>query len=156
MCSSLGASLAVSETTPVLRSVQRCVSWPRSSMAINSAKLAASGLNSSNNSRVPPQGRPNRCASSALMPYFNLTGALSTMALALVYCAMRSSSMQPPDTEPTTAPVSHKAMMEPTGRGDEPQVRTTVVSMARCPASRQALRVRKTTMSKFSILRCRN
>lgn len=73
------------------------------------------------------------------------------MALALLYWAIRSSSMQPPETEPTTAPVSHKAMMEPTGRGDEPQVRTTVVNMALSPASRQVLRVRKTTMSKFSI-----
>lgn len=41
--------------------------------------------------------------------------------------------------------------MDPTGRGDEPQVRTTVVNMALSPASRQVLRVRKTTMSKFSI-----
>ena len=58
--------------------------------------------------------------------------------------------MQPPETEPTTAPVSHSAMMEPTGRGDEPQVRITVASRARCPAWRQSRRVRKTTMSRFS------
>jgi hypothetical protein len=43
-------------------------------------------------------------------------------------------------------------MMEPTGRGDEPQVRTTVVSKAFCPASRQALSVLKTTMSRFSMM----
>jgi len=74
------------------------------------------------------------------------------MALALLYWAMRSSSIHPPYTEPTTAPVSQSAMMEPTGRGDEPQVRTTVVNKARCPASRQVLRVLKTTMSRFSMM----
>ncbi len=41
--------------------------------------------------------------------------------------------MQPPDTEPTTAPEAPSAMMEPMGRGDEPQVRTTVASSARSP-----------------------
>ena len=59
--------------------------------------------------------------------------------------------MQPPETEPTTAPVSHKAMMEPMGRGDEPQVRTTVASKARLPSKRQLRKVRKTMTSMFSI-----
>src|SRR3989344_2961109 len=36
--------------------------------------------------------------------------------------------MHPPDTDPTTDPSSHSAMMEPTGRGEEPRVRTTVTS----------------------------
>src|SRR4051812_41942417 len=64
---------------------------------------------------------------------------------------MRSSSMQPPDTEPTTAPSSASAMMEPMGRGEEPQVRTTVASSARLPACRQSRSVRKTITSRFSI-----
>ena len=38
--------------------------------------------------------------------------------------------MQPPDTEPATEPFSFSAMIEPTGRGDDPQVRTTVTSSA--------------------------
>jgi hypothetical protein len=59
--------------------------------------------------------------------------------------------MQPPETEPTTAPVSHSAMMEPIGRGEEPQVRTTVASSARWPAWRQLRNVRKTMTSMFSI-----
>jgi hypothetical protein len=59
--------------------------------------------------------------------------------------------MQPPDTEPTTAPSSHSAMMEPTGRGDEPQVRTTVASSARLPATRQSRSVRSTITSRFSM-----
>jgi hypothetical protein len=60
------------------------------------------------------------------------------MTLTLLYCAIKSSSMQPPETDPTTAPVSHKAMIEPTGLGDDPQVRTTVVKSARCPLWRHA------------------
>src|SRR4051812_2581379 len=64
---------------------------------------------------------------------------------------MRSSSMQPPDTEPTTAPSSASAMIEPIGRGEEPQVRTTVASSARLPAWRQSRSVRKTITSRFSI-----
>ena len=59
--------------------------------------------------------------------------------------------MQPPETEPTTAPSSSSAMMEPTGRGDEPQVRTTVASSARLPAARQSRSVRSTITSRFSI-----
>ena len=59
--------------------------------------------------------------------------------------------MHPPDTDPTTAPSSHSAMIEPTGRGDEPQVRTTVASSARRPAARQPCSVRSTTTSKFSM-----
>jgi hypothetical protein len=60
--------------------------------------------------------------------------------------------MQPPLTEPTTAPSSASAMMEPTGRGDEPQVRTTVASSARLPARRQSRSVRSTITSRFSML----
>src|SRR5690554_4215013 len=59
--------------------------------------------------------------------------------------------MQPPDTEPTTVPSSHNAMMEPMGRGDEPQVRTTVANKARRPAKRQSRKARSTTRSRFSI-----
>ena len=42
--------------------------------------------------------------------------------------------MQPPDTEPTTRPSSRMTTSEPTGRGAEPQVRTTVPMTARWPA----------------------
>src|SRR4051812_46308637 len=59
--------------------------------------------------------------------------------------------MQPPETEPTTDPSSASAMMEPTVRGDEPQVRTTVASGARWPAARQSRSVRSTITSRFSI-----
>jgi hypothetical protein len=42
-------------------------------------------------------------------------------------------------------------MMDPTGRGDEPQVRTTVASRARRDSARQLRKVRSTTPSTFSI-----
>ena len=40
----------------------------------SAARLAASESNSSSSSRVPPQGRPKRWASSALMPYLTRRG----------------------------------------------------------------------------------
>jgi hypothetical protein len=46
-------------------------------------------------------------------------------------------------------------MMEPTGRGEDPQVRTTVTSRARCPWARQPCSVCKTMTSRFSILTMR-
>src|SRR5438874_8943862 len=46
-----------------------------------------------------------------------------------------SSSMQPPDTEPTTSPSSRTASIAPSGRGELPQVLTTVTSSTRRPSS---------------------
>jgi hypothetical protein len=64
---------------------------------------------------------------------------------------MRSSSTQPPDTEPTTWPSSRIATIAPTGRGAEPQVFTMVPSATRRPAARQVSAVRNTSMSTLSI-----
>ena len=61
--------------------------------------------------------------------------------------------MQPPDTEPTARPSSRSASSAPGGRGDEPQVRTTVTSITRRPSASQ-LRARcSTSMSRLSIAR---
>src|SRR5437763_7006841 len=46
-----------------------------------------------------------------------------------------SSSMQPPDTEPTTRPSSRTASIAPSGRGELPQFFTTVTSITRRPSS---------------------
>ena len=46
--------------------------------------------------------------------------------------------MQPPETEPTISPGSLIPSWLPTGRGDEPQVLTTVATATRWPASCQA------------------
>ena len=55
-------------------------------------------------------------------------------------CASRitAPSMQPPDTEPCISPASSTISMLPAGRGEEPQVETTVATAALRPASRHA------------------
>ena len=50
-----------------------------------------------------------------------------------------------------TRPSSHNAMIEPIGRGEEPQVRTTVANSAALPCARQATNSRNTVTSIFSI-----
>src|SRR5688572_21536766 len=67
---------------------------------------------------------------------------------------MRSSSTQPPETEPTTCPSSRIATNAPTGRGAEPQV-FTMVPRATCrPLLRQASAVRSTSISTLSMGKC--
>src|SRR3989344_1755487 len=60
--------------------------------------------------------------------------------------------MHPPDTDPTTDPSSHSAMMEPTGRGEGPHVPPPVATTPRRPAARQPCSVRNTITSRFSIV----
>src|SRR3954468_12019799 len=67
---------------------------------------------------------------------------------------MRSSSTQPPDTEPTTCPSSRIATIAPTGRGAEPQVLTMVPSATCRPCLRQASAVRSTSISTLSMRKC--
>src|SRR5688572_28747543 len=67
---------------------------------------------------------------------------------------MRSSSTQPPDTEPTTCPSSRTATIAPTGRGAEPQVFTMVPSATLRPLLRQASAVRRTSISTLSMRKC--
>src|SRR5688500_10098939 len=64
---------------------------------------------------------------------------------------MRSSSIQPPETEPTVSPLSLMAMSEPGGRGEEPQVRATVTSTAGKPASCHLSAARRTRVSRSSM-----
>src|SRR5437763_655223 len=66
----------------------------------------------------------------------------------------RSSSTQPPDTEPTIWPSSRIATMAPIGRGAEPQVLTIVPSAARWPFLRQSSAVRSTSISTLSMGKC--
>ena len=60
--------------------------------------------------------------------------------------------MQPPETEPMSRPSSRMASCEPTGRGDEPQVETTVASSALRPLRRHSRRARKTLRSEVSFI----
>ena len=66
--------------------------------------------------------------------------------------AIRSSSMQPPETEPTTWPSSQMASVAPTGRGLEPQVLITVTSWQRWPPASQAAQVFSTSRSMLSMV----
>src|SRR5438270_3178579 len=75
------------------------------------------------------------------------------MALLLIF-SIRSSSTQPPETEPTTWPSSRIATMAPTGRGAEPQVLTMVPSATRRPCLRHASAVRRTSISTLSMGKC--
>src|SRR6185503_9484660 len=65
--------------------------------------------------------------------------------------SMRSSSMQPPDTEPTTWPSSRTASIAPSGRGELPHVLTTVTSSTRRPCSTQSALRFNTSKSTLSI-----
>ena len=51
-------------------------------------------------------------------------------------CTATSFSTQPPETEPHIAPVSETASFEPTGRGADLRVATTVAIAMRSPRSR--------------------
>src|SRR5215471_17442451 len=62
-----------------------------------------------------------------------------------------SSSMQPPETEPTTCPSSLTASSAPGGRGELPQVFTTVTSSTRRPASSHSALLRSTSRSTLSM-----
>src|SRR5437773_2781179 len=66
----------------------------------------------------------------------------------------RSSSTQPPDTEPTICPSSRIATIAPTGRGAEPQVLTIVPSATRWPLLRHCSAVRSTSISTLSMRKC--
>ena len=75
----------------------------------------------------PPQGKPKRSVSSGVMPYF-IYSADSWASSPPVRLFSKSSSTQPPDNDPTKCPLALQASRLPIGRGEEPQVSTTVAS----------------------------
>src|SRR5437588_4034950 len=85
---------------------------------------------------VPPQESPTFHAVSSATPNSSVFGLpLSITSIASVTTA---PSTQPPDTEPRKLPWSSITRLEPTGRGAEPQVSTTVASATPRPALRQS------------------
>ena len=60
--------------------------------------------------------------------------------------------MQPPETEPTTMPSARIAMVAPSGRGLEPQVRTTVTYSQAWPSRRHCTHACNTSISMLSIV----
>src|SRR4029079_11575124 len=83
----------------------------------------------------PPQARPTAQASSSDTPNSSRRGLPSFIAA----WASRTTapSMHPPDTEPIIAPFSSTARWLPAGRGEDPQVETTVASATPLPSERQ-------------------
>src|SRR5580693_6026429 len=91
---------------------------------------------STNTRMVPPQDRPTFQAVSSATPNSSIFGLpLSITSSASVTTA---PSTQPPDTEPRKLPSSSMTRLEPTGRGAEPQVSTTVASATALPFLRQS------------------
>src|SRR5215831_19711295 len=84
---------------------------------------------------LPPQASPTSQAWSLLTPKSSSRGLPSRMTSRASLTT--APSTQPPETEPTIAPLSSTASLAPTGRGEEPQVVTTVASATPDPASRQ-------------------
>lgn len=58
---------------------------------------------------------------------------LACWAYACVCRSIKSSSIQPPETGPTTAPASHSAMVDPTGRGRAPRTHRSGQQHAAAP-----------------------
>src|SRR3954451_18166361 len=98
---------------------------------------------------VPPQDRPTFQAASSATPNSSVLGLpLSITSIASVTTA---PSTQPPDTEPRKLPWSSITRLEPTGRGAEPQVSTTVASATPRPAFFQSSAALRMSSSLASI-----
>src|SRR5205085_9225606 len=98
-------------------------------------KAALHSTRSTKISILPPQAKPTSQACSLLTPKSRRRGLPSRMVSSA--SVTTAPSTQPPDTEPTKAPSLSTASLEPSGRGEEPQVLTTVASATPRPASRQ-------------------
>src|SRR3984957_7323824 len=98
---------------------------------------------------VPPHDSPTFQAVSSATPNSSILGLpLSITSSASVTTA---PSTQPPDTEPRKLPSSSMTRFEPTGRGAEPQVSTTVASATALPFLRQSSAALRMSLSVDSI-----
>src|SRR5690348_14441639 len=98
---------------------------------------------------VPPHDSPTFHAVSSATPNSSIFGLpLSITSMASVTTA---PSTQPPDTEPKKLPSLSITRLEPTGRGAEPQVSTTVASATSRPALRQSSAALRMSSSRVSI-----
>src|SRR5579862_6071789 len=140
---SLGTSAALTRrdlplATLVTRMTARRASRSALSVARMSNFMAGSFYStfSTKTRIVPPQDRPTFQAVSSATPNSSIFGLpLSITSSASVTTA---PSTQPPDTEPRKLPSPSMTRLEPTGRGAEPQVSTTVASATALPFLRQS------------------
>src|SRR6516225_1321008 len=99
---------------------------------------------------VPPQESPTFQAVSSATPNSSVLGRpVSITSRASVTTA---PSTQPPETEPRKLPWSSMIRFEPTGRGADPQVSTTVASATPRPALRQSSAALRISSSRASVL----
>src|SRR5262245_49610018 len=98
---------------------------------------------------VPPQERPTFQAVSSATPNSSTLGLpFSITSMASVTTA---PSTQPPETEPRKLPSWSITRLEPTGRGAEPQVSTTVANATPLPSRRQSSAALRISSSRASI-----
>src|SRR5215470_14679279 len=98
---------------------------------------------------VPPQDRPTFQAVSSATPNSSIFGLpLSITSIASVTTA---PSTQPPDTDPRKLPSLSMTRFEPTGRGADPQVSTTVASATSRPPLRHSSAAFRMSSSRESI-----
>src|SRR5450631_3180129 len=105
---------------------------------------------------VPPQERPTFQAVSSATPNSSILGLPESITSSA--SVTTAPSTQPPDTEPRKLPSVSITSLDPTGRGAEPQVSTTVASATPRPARRQssaALRMSSSLASMNCLLRSR-
>src|SRR5438045_6995358 len=113
-------------------------------------KAALHSTRSTKISILPPQASPTSQACSLLTPKSRRRGLPSRIVSKA--SVTTAPSTQPPDTEPIKAPSLSTASLEPSGRGEEPQVLTTVASATPLPASRQ--RAACSRISAVSLMSC--
>src|SRR5271165_5918761 len=97
----------------------------------------------------PPQERPTRQAVSSATPNSSILGAPASITSSA--SVTTAPSTQPPDTEPRKLPSLSMTRLEPTGRGAEPQVSTTVASATPRPSRRQSSAALRMSSSRASI-----
>src|ERR1051325_6280435 len=113
-------------------------------------KTALHSTRSTKISIWPPQARPTSQACSFVTPKSRRRGLPSRIVSNASLTT--APSTQPPDTAPPTAPSLSTASLEPSGRGEEPQVLTTVASATPLPAWRQ--RAACSRISAVSLICC--
>src|ERR1700722_9862693 len=99
---------------------------------------------------VPPQDSPTFQAVSSATPNSRVLALPDSMTS--IASVPTAPSTQPPETEPRKLPSPSITRLDPTGRGAEPQVSTTVASATPRPALRQSSAALRMSSSRASEL----
>src|SRR5436190_3690819 len=151
-CSPSISCSPVRVTSPFVES-QR--SPARSPSTTVNATCAASGSGSSSSTRStktsisPPHGSPTSHASSSAIPYETSLGR--PLAKTSVAWVATSLSTHPPDTDPASSPLSETAIFDPSGRGADRRVATTVASATAFPSARHRFTASRASRTRLSL-----